>query len=98
MILGLIKSCYMIMIIVRSWNQCGKAVRSLNWKAKQYLTLTGFCINLFQVSDDEEEDMTNPSFVPKRTGFWDHDDRYENIKVEESRCVFSVLCNSYILV
>jgi len=38
-----------------------------------------------EVSEDEEVDVTNPSFVPKRTGFWDHDDRYENIKVEESR-------------
>ena len=43
---------------------------------------------LSQVASESEEDIKSPSFVPKRTGFWDHDDRYDNIKVMESRYDF----------
>lgn len=37
--------------------------------------------------DDEEKDEENksPTYVPRRTGFWDHDDRFADINVQESR-------------
>lgn len=49
--------------------------------------------NIFQSEDGEnkeeqevdEEEVKSPTFVPRRTGFWDHDNRFSDIPVEESR-------------
>lgn len=35
--------------------------------------------------DEEIDDNKTPTHVPRRTGFWGHDDRFADIHVEESR-------------
>ena len=35
--------------------------------------------------DDDKVDPKSPSFVPRKIGFWGHDDRYADIPIEESK-------------
>ena len=61
------------------------------------------CILAFlKGEDDEEKDPKNPALVPRRTGFWNHDDRYDEIPVEESRlvslCLFPCKYQKHVLV
>ncbi|XP_057303374.1 zinc finger CCCH domain-containing protein 13-like isoform X2 [Hydractinia symbiolongicarpus] len=38
-----------------------------------------------EAEEDKEEAVKSPAFVPRRTGFWDHDDRFADMSVEETR-------------